>query len=80
MVANAGINISGGSIDYDVNDWRKVLEVNLVGWFLCAREAARVMLPKGTDQLQIGTEGKIQESCLRGLQVWRHRRDPEPRP
>jgi len=46
MVANAGINISGGSIDYDVNDWRKVLEVNLVGWFLCAREAARVMLPQ----------------------------------
>ncbi len=24
MVANAGINISGNSIDYDVNDWRKV--------------------------------------------------------
>jgi sorbitol-6-phosphate 2-dehydrogenase len=46
MVANAGINISGGSVDYDVNDWRKVLEVNLVGWFLCAREAARVMLPR----------------------------------
>ena len=46
MVANAGINISGGSIDYDVNDWRKVIEVNLVGWFLCAREAARVMLPQ----------------------------------
>ncbi len=47
MVANAGINISGGSIDYDVNDWRKVIEVNLVGWFLCAREAARVMLSNG---------------------------------
>jgi len=51
MVANAGINISGNSIDYDVNDWRKVLEVNLVGWFLCAREAARVMLPKGTGSI-----------------------------
>jgi sorbitol-6-phosphate 2-dehydrogenase len=44
MVANAGINISGGSVDYDINNWRKVLEVNLVGWFLCAREAARIML------------------------------------
>jgi sorbitol-6-phosphate 2-dehydrogenase len=51
MVANAGINISGGSIDYDVNDWRKVLEVNLVGWFLCAREAARVMLPQGSGSI-----------------------------
>lgn len=51
MVANAGINISGGSIDYDVSDWRKVIEVNLVGWFLCAREAARVMLPKGSGSI-----------------------------
>jgi len=51
MVANAGINISGGSIDYDINDWRKVLEVNLVGWFLCAREAARVMLPQGSGSI-----------------------------
>lgn len=46
MVANAGINISGGSVDYDINDWRRVIEVNLMGWFLCAREAARVMLPQ----------------------------------
>jgi len=51
MVANAGINVSGGSIDYDVNDWRKVLEVNLVGWFLCAREAARVMLANGSGSI-----------------------------
>jgi len=57
MVANAGINISGGSIDYDVNDWRKVLEVNLVGWFLCAREAARVMLPnKAGSIIQINSK------------------------
>ena len=51
MVANAGINISGGSIDYDISDWRKVLEVNLVGWFLCARESARVMLPQGSGSI-----------------------------
>ena len=46
MVSNAGINISGASVEYDINDWRKVIEVNLMGWFLCAREAARVMLPQ----------------------------------
>lgn len=51
MVANAGICISGSSIDFDVNDWRKVMDVNLVGWFLCAREAARVMLPQGTGSI-----------------------------
>ncbi|MHC5076646.1 MAG: sorbitol-6-phosphate dehydrogenase [Planctomycetota bacterium] len=57
MVANAGINISGGSVDYDINNWRKVLEVNLVGWFLCAREAARIMLgQKGGSIIQINSK------------------------
>lgn len=45
MVCNAGILISGASVDLDVASWRKVLDVDLTGYFLCAREAARVMLP-----------------------------------
>lgn len=45
MVCNAGILISGDSITMDPAAWRKVLEVDLTGYFLCAREAARVMLP-----------------------------------
>lgn len=45
MVCNAGILISGDSITLDAAAWRKVLEVDLTGYFLCAREAARVMLP-----------------------------------
>ena len=47
MVSNAGILISGGSIEFDVARWRKVIEVNLVGFFIVAREAARVMLQTG---------------------------------
>lgn len=47
MVCNAGILISGDSITLDPAAWRKVLEVDLTGYFLCAREAARVMLPNG---------------------------------
>ncbi|MCS7221715.1 MAG: sorbitol-6-phosphate dehydrogenase [Anaerolineae bacterium] len=43
MVANAGIVISGELTEIPVEDWRKVIEVNLVGYFLCARAAARVM-------------------------------------
>ncbi len=46
MVCNAGILISGASIELDVAAWRKVIDVDLTGYFLCAREAARVMLPK----------------------------------
>lgn len=44
MVCNAGILISGDSITFDAEKWRKVIDVDLVGYFLCAREAARVML------------------------------------
>lgn len=45
MVCNAGILISGASIELDAAAWRKVIDVDLTGYFLCAREAARVMLP-----------------------------------
>lgn len=46
-VCNAGILVSGDSIEFDIAQWRRVIEVNLVGYFLCAREAARVMLRFG---------------------------------
>jgi sorbitol-6-phosphate 2-dehydrogenase len=45
MVCNAGILISGDSITMDASAWRKVIDVDLTGYFLCAREAARAMLP-----------------------------------
>ena len=47
LVSNAGIIVSGDSIEFDVDKWRKVIDVNLVGYFACAREAARVMLAAG---------------------------------
>ena len=46
MVCNAGILVAGSSIDFDPARWRRVIDVNLTGYFLCAREAARVMLPQ----------------------------------
>jgi sorbitol-6-phosphate 2-dehydrogenase len=47
LVSNAGILISGDSITFDIEQWRRVMDVNLVGYFLCAREAARLMLAGG---------------------------------
>jgi sorbitol-6-phosphate 2-dehydrogenase len=47
MVCNAGILISGDSTELSADHWRRVIEVNLSGYFFCAREAARVMLPRG---------------------------------
>jgi NAD(P)-dependent dehydrogenase (short-subunit alcohol dehydrogenase family) len=49
LFANAGI--SGGMATLDetsVQEWTEVLRVNLVGVFLAIREAARVMVPRGS--------------------------------
>ncbi len=43
LVANAGIVLSGPLADFAAAQWRKVIEVNLIGYFLCAKYAARVM-------------------------------------
>ncbi len=48
VVSNAGILISGDTTQFDVADWRKVIEVNLVGYFIVAKHAARIMLERGT--------------------------------
>jgi NAD(P)-dependent dehydrogenase (short-subunit alcohol dehydrogenase family) len=47
MFANAGI--SGGGqrpfFELDANEWRQVLDVNLIGVFLAIKHASRVMVP-----------------------------------
>ncbi|MDH7484749.1 MAG: sorbitol-6-phosphate dehydrogenase [Anaerolineae bacterium] len=43
LIANAGIVIAGEAAEFPAEQWRKVIEVNLVGYFLCAKHAARVM-------------------------------------
>lgn len=47
LVANAGIVLAGALTDFPVGRWRTVIEVNLVGYFLCAKHAARVMVAQG---------------------------------
>ena len=46
IVANAGILHSGEITELDAALWKKVIEVDLVGYYHCAREAARVMIPQ----------------------------------
>ena len=49
-----GAPVKEGEIDsYDLADWRRVLDVNLTGVFLTAREAARHMKKKGWGRLVI---------------------------
>lgn len=46
LVANAGVLKAHDITEFPLDDWRFVLDVNLTGYFLCAREAARVMAPQ----------------------------------
>lgn len=43
LVSNAGILIAGPLDEFLAEKWRAVIEVNLIGYFLCAKHAARVM-------------------------------------
>jgi len=43
LVSNAGVVISGEITEFPVEKWRTVIEVNLVGYFLAVKHAARVM-------------------------------------
>ena len=46
MVCNAGILIADAVEDFPSEKWLKVMEVNLYGYFLCIKHAARVMKPQ----------------------------------
>jgi NAD(P)-dependent dehydrogenase (short-subunit alcohol dehydrogenase family) len=48
LVNNAGLAIRKPSVDLSIADWDAVLKVNLTGVFLCARAAARHMIPNKT--------------------------------
>jgi gluconate 5-dehydrogenase len=46
MVNNAGIASLNPSVDMTLEEWKKVIDVNLTGVFLCARTAAREMIKR----------------------------------
>jgi NAD(P)-dependent dehydrogenase (short-subunit alcohol dehydrogenase family) len=46
LVNNAGIASLSPSVDMSLEEWKKVIDINLTGVFLCARTAAREMIEK----------------------------------
>ena len=44
LVSNAGILVAEGIEEFPSDRWRAVIDVNLFGYFLCAKHAARVMI------------------------------------
>ena len=47
LVNAAGIAPSFALADFPLDAWKRALDINLTGYFLCAREAARVLLRQG---------------------------------
>ncbi|RMF28051.1 MAG: glucose 1-dehydrogenase [Cyanobacteria bacterium J083] len=47
LVNNAGIQQDANLVDMSLAQWRKVIDVNLTGQFLCAREAAKEFIRRG---------------------------------
>lgn len=47
LVNNAGIAAEAPSVDLSLDEWTRILAVNLVGAFVCAREAGTHMLARG---------------------------------
>lgn len=47
LIANAGILKAHDVLEFPADEWRAVIEVNLIGYFLCAQAAARVMKEQG---------------------------------
>ncbi len=43
VISNAGIVLSGAIDDFELEKWEKVIDVNLIGAFLLAKYAARMM-------------------------------------
>ena len=62
LISNAGISIRSDAIDIPWNQWKKVMDINLGGMFLCAREAGKRMKAQGSGVILMtastnGTEG-----------------------
>ncbi|MEX1235979.1 MAG: SDR family oxidoreductase [Roseovarius sp.] len=47
LLTNAGISMNRPSIELSLDDWRRALDVNLTGTFICAQAAAKHLIAQG---------------------------------
>lgn len=59
LVNNSGIQKDSPFVEMSLDDWQRVIDVNLTGQFLCAREAAREFLKRGVVPERSVAAGKI---------------------
>ena len=44
LISNAALSYSGSIHDFDLKAWKRLLDVNLYGYFLCVREVSKIMI------------------------------------
>ena len=59
LVSNAGIQADASFVEMTLQQWQKVIDVNLTGAFLCARAAVRQFLRQGPVPERSRATGKI---------------------
>jgi glucose 1-dehydrogenase len=59
LVNNAGLQKDAKFVDMTLDDWNKVISINLTGQFLCSREAAKIFIKRGVVEGVSRAAGKI---------------------
>lgn len=59
LVSNSGIQKDSALVDMTLSQWQRVIEVNLTGAFLCAREAVKEFIRRGIEPKKSKSSGKI---------------------
>jgi glucose 1-dehydrogenase len=70
LVNNAGLQKDARFLEMTFEDWQKVIAVNLTGYFLCAREAAREFVRKGVTGLSCSAGKMIFISSVHDTIPW----------
>jgi sorbitol-6-phosphate 2-dehydrogenase len=68
FVSNAAILIAKPVIEFPVEQWKKMMDVNLTGYFLCAKAAAKAMIPNRSGSIiqinsKSGKKGSFKNSA-----------------
>lgn len=74
LVNNAGVNVRLPTIELPVEEWQRVVDINLTGPFLCSKAAAPHMLKRGWGRIinlssilgQVGLAGRPPYTATKG--------------
>ena len=70
LVCNAGIQKDSKFSDMSFQDWQRVIDVNLTGYFLCAREAVKIFLLNNKDVIKKAIGNIIFISSVHDIIPW----------